>query len=178
MRLLVHLVLFWAIIVSAAFGSSTISVIVCVQSIGSTSPDLTSLAEIRYNTSNAEFLSYEAPYFSPQTSLVRIGICDTTGQSWLSSLTVTSAESFSKAYSPNIVLSLDTQGNIIGAACRGVKVDAAHTRDFGPKVKVVQMKEGKKPDLNKPILASKEGRLEEDIQEKTFVQKYVFDGIH
>jgi hypothetical protein len=175
MELLICLVSFWAIAVSAVGdGSSSTLAIVYVEGIGSASSNIIPLAEIQFDPSNlnAELLSYEAPY-PPQMSLFRIGVYDTTGQSWLSSTTVTSVESFSKGHTPTIILFLDTRGNVIGATCKSGRVDAAHTRDFGPKVKVVRVKKGKRPELNKLVIVSKEGKLEVEPQEKTFIQKYV-----
>jgi hypothetical protein len=71
------------------------------------------------------------------------------------------------------VVSLDIHGNIIGVTCKSVRVDAGHTRDFGPKVKIVKMSKGKRPELNRPVVISKEGTEQEEVPEKTLLQKYV-----
>jgi hypothetical protein len=164
--------------VAAASGSTDVSsttTTICLQSIATPPLPFIGLAEIQYDSStlNAEFASYNAPEISSEVRLVRIGTCDTVTQVWKSSTSITSAESFNKGYAPVFILSLDTHGTVIGVTCKSVKVDAGQTRDFGPKVKVVKMSNGKRPDLNRPIVVSKEGTTEGEVPEKTMLQKYV-----
>lgn len=64
-------------------------------------------------------------------------------------------------------------GDVIGVTYKSVKVDAGQTRDFGPKVKVVKMTKGKRPEFNRPIVVSKEGTEEGEVPEKTMLQKCV-----
>jgi len=159
-----------------AAGSSsevTDSTTIYLEPIGLTA-SITPLVEIKYNPSTlfAEIVSYAAPELPSDVELVRLGVHDVATSSWKSSTSVTSAESFSKGYSPTIILSLDAQGGIIGVTCRSGKIDAGQTRDFGPKVKVVKMSTGKKPVLNKPIVVSPEGKVAADEPEKTLLQKY------
>src|SRR4051794_15343528 len=122
--------LLWAAVASAAVRTAS----VYIQPLGSTTtPSL--LAEIRYDVlepASAEVSSFEAPELPEDTSLVRIGIYDTKTKSWVSSTSVASVDNFSKGYSPHFVLSIDGQGNYLGASCRGVMIDAGVTRDFGP----------------------------------------------
>ncbi|RDW84625.1 hypothetical protein BP6252_02215 [Coleophoma cylindrospora] len=131
------------------------------------------LAEIKYNPSTlaAELVAFEAPELSPEDKLVRIGVYDPATSTWKSSTSMTSAESFSKGYSPTFVISLDAQGGILGVTCKSGKIDAGQTRDFGPRVKVLKSGKGKLPELNRPIVL-KEGKLEEPVPEKTLLQKY------
>jgi hypothetical protein len=162
---------------STANGNSDVSITtttVCLQSIASTSLPITPLAEIQYDpfTLSAEFVTFDAPELSSEANLIRIGVCDTATQVWKSSTSVTSVDSFSKSYAPIIILSLDTHGDVIGVTCKSVKVDAGQTRDFGPKIKVVKMTKGKRPELNRPIVISKEG-TEGELPEKTMLQKCV-----
>lgn len=163
---------------SSASGKADISSIttsVCLQSIASTPAPLIPLAEIQYDhsTLSAEISTFDAPELSSQAKLVRIGTCDTATQLWRSSTSITSADSFSKGYASIIVLSLDTHGDVVGVTCKSTKVDAGHTRDFGPKVKVVKMTKGKRPELNRPIVVSKEGTEEGELPEKSLLQKCV-----
>ncbi len=133
------------------------------------------LAEIKYNPStlSSEILSYEPPILEEPTSrLLRVGIYDPSTSSWKSSTSTTSVETFAKGYSPTIVISLDVQGAVVGVSCKSVRIDAGQTRDFGPKVKVLGMREGKKPELNRPIVLSPEGKVAEPEVEKTLLQKY------
>ena len=156
-------------------GVSSTTTTVCLQSIASTPLPIIPFAEIKYDpfTLSTEFVTFDAPEVPSETNLIRIGLYDTATQVWKSSTSVTSADSFSKGYAPFIVLSLDTHGDVIGVTCKSVKVDAGHTRDFGPKVKVVKMTKGKRPELNRPIVVSKEGIEEGELPEKTMLQKCV-----
>lgn len=81
-------------------------------------------------------------------------------------------QTFEKGYSPFFTVTLSADGkSVIGVAVKGVKVDAGYTRDFGPKVKIVRQQSGKGPELNRPVVLSAEGKLEEPEVEKTFLQK-------
>jgi hypothetical protein len=123
---------------------------------------------------STEILSYEAPELPEDAKLVRIGAYDSKAARWTSSTTVISVENFGKGYSPHFVLTLDANGkDLIGVACRGVRVDAGYTRDFGPQVKVEVAGRGKQPELNKPVVLSPEGKKVVP-EEKTFLQKYGF----
>ncbi|KAK0613822.1 hypothetical protein B0T14DRAFT_527061 [Immersiella caudata] len=133
-----------------------------------TTTDPTSAPQI-----STEILSYEAPEIPDDVKLVRIGAYDSKAARWSSSTTVVSVENFGKGYSPHFILTLDANGkDLIGVACRGVRVDAGYTRDFGPQVKVVVAGRGKQPELNKPVVLSPEGKKVVPEAEKTFLQKY------
>ena len=84
---------------------------------------------------------------------------------------MTSASTFSKGYSPTLVLSLDAQGGVIGVSCKSAKIDAGETRDFGPKIKVLKTAKGKLPDLNKPVVLSPEGKVAVPLVEKPWYLK-------
>lgn len=81
-------------------------------------------------------------------------------------------ESFAKGYSPTIVLNLDAQGSVIGVTVKSARIDAGQTRDFGPKVTLRRMEKGKGAELNRPVVLSAEGKLEQPEVEKTMLQKY------
>lgn len=133
------------------------------------------LAEVSYDLaalSTSSVTSYEAPDLPEDTKTVRIGIFDKKSKQWVSGSTVASVDNFSKGYSPNFLLSVDSKGEVVSAAIKGIKVDAGYTRDFGPKVVVLPEVKGKQPELNKPVVLSPEGKREE-VQEKSFIQKYV-----
>lgn len=130
-------------------------------------PDPASPAQIP-----TEILSYEAPDLPEGAQLARIGAYDKKSKSWTSSTTVVSMDNFGKGYSPHFVLTLDAEGeDVLGVACKGVKVDAGYTRDFGPQVKVVRMERGAQPELNRPVVLSPEGK-KVVAEEKTLLQKY------
>jgi hypothetical protein len=153
---------------SELIDSTTIS----IQPIESSSIPIT-LAEINYNPStlSAELVSYDAPEIDSESKLLRVGVYDTATSSWKSATSMTSAESFSKGYSPTLVLSLDAQGGVIGVSCKSGKIDAGQTRDFGPKVKMSKTAKGKLPELNRPVVLSPEGKLAEPEPEKSILQK-------
>jgi hypothetical protein len=135
------------------------------------------LAEVRYEAahySSSDITNYEAPELPEDTRLVRIGVYDPKTSRWVSSTSVTSVENFSKGYSPHFALSVGLKGELLGVACRGVKIDAGHTREFGPQSLIVVTKPGKQPELNKPVVLSPEGRRVQPLEEKTFLQKYYY----
>ncbi len=146
---------------------------VYIQPVQATSPLAAPLAEIKFNPStlSSEIVSYDAPEIAPEAKLLRVGIYDAASATWISSTSVTSAESFAKGYQPTIVLSLDGQGEVVGVSCKSGSIDAGATRDFGPKVKVVRSVKGKGPELNRPVVLSAEGKIAEPEVEKTLLQK-------
>lgn len=134
------------------------------------------LAEVSYDPlapSTSSIISYEAPDIPEGVSLVRIGVYDPKTSKWTAGTTATSVENFSKGYSPNLILSVNEKGDVLSAACKGVRIDAGETRDFGPKALVMVEAKGKQPELNKPVVLSPEGKKVEPEAEKTLLQKYV-----
>ncbi|TWU74145.1 hypothetical protein ED733_005656 [Metarhizium rileyi] len=116
--------------------------------------------------------SYDAPEIPDASSLVRIGVYDPKTKSWASGTTVASTENFAKGYSPTITVSVNSRGDVLSAALKGVQIDAGQTRDFGPKVVILPEGKGPQPALNKPVIVSSEGKKVEEEVEKTFLQKY------
>jgi hypothetical protein len=161
--------IFSATAVSDFIDSTTIY----IQAVDSSSSPAIPLAEIKYNPStlDAELVSFDAPEFPPDTKLARIGIYDVAAQSWKSSTSMTSMDSFARGFRPTLVLSLDAQGGVLGVMCKSGKIDAGQTRDFGPKVMLRKMARGKQPELNKPVVLSKDGKVAEPVVEKTFLQQ-------
>jgi len=145
---------------------------VYIQPIGSSS-SASPLVEIKFNPSTleADLDSYEAPVLSPETKLVRIGTYDPITSTWKSSTSIASAENFAKGFRPTIVLNLDAQGEVLGVSLKSSIIDAGQTRDFGPKVIVKKMGKGKQPTLNRPVVLSPHGKVEEPEPEKTMLQK-------
>jgi hypothetical protein len=149
------------------------STTVYIQSVESSTTPVIPLAEIKYNPStlSAELASFDFPELDPDAKLLRVGVYDVATMSWKSSTSTTSAESFAKGYSPTLVLSLDAQGGVIGVSLKSAKIDAGQTRDFGPKVKVLKTAKAPTPALNRAVILSPEGKLEEPVVEKTMLQK-------
>ncbi|OBT57170.1 hypothetical protein VE04_03170 [Pseudogymnoascus sp. 24MN13] len=155
------------------------STIVSIQPIEASTSSIDSLAQIQYDptTLEAVIASYDAPDVAPGAGLARVGIYDKATTAWACSPSILSLENFTKGYAPVITLSLGPDGDVIGVSCKSEKIDAGHTRDFGPKVTVRRTAGGKKPNLNRPIALSKEGKVEEEEPEKTFLQKYWMFGM-
>lgn len=153
------------------------------QPVSSTSPQPLPLADITFDPSapsTAEISSYEAPDLLSSSGddaagaapLVRIGLYDTKQKSWISSVGVAAASTFSeKGYSPHIVLTVDETGAVLGVAARAVKIDAGQTRDFGPQAVVVVAKQGKGVELGKPVILGADGRKKVEEGEKSLLQK-------
>ncbi|RCI14625.1 hypothetical protein L249_6971 [Ophiocordyceps polyrhachis-furcata BCC 54312] len=141
---------------------------------GATSAAPNPLAEISYDMTTlslSSLMSYEAPEIPETAKLVRIGLYDASSRQWLAGTTVAAADNFSKGYSPQLLLVVDSQGGVVSVSCKGVAIDAGHTRDFGPKLVVLPEARGAQPQLNKPVVLSPEGSRVEPEQEKTFLQK-------
>jgi len=153
---------------------------ICIEPVDRPTP-VQRLAEVQYDpvTLAVEVISFNTLGQVSEDGLVRIGTCDAKFKTWSSSTSVTAAATFSKGYSPTITLHLDGRGDILGVSCKSSRIDAGHSRDFGPKAKVLKMGDAKSPELNKPVVLSKEGKIEAVEPEKTFLQKYwmVFLGI-
>ncbi|KAK0634875.1 hypothetical protein B0T17DRAFT_483097 [Bombardia bombarda] len=169
---------------AAAAESLQTAVPIFIQPITSPETAPTLLAEVRYDAASptsssspepptaAEVSSYEAPEIPDAAKLLRIGVYDRAAARWASSTSVISVDNFGKGYSPHFVVSVDDkEGNVVGVACRGVRIDAGQTRDFGPQAAVVVTGRGKQPELNKPVVLSPQGRKVE-VEEKTLLQKY------
>jgi len=65
----------------------------------------------------------------------------------------------------------------VGVAVKSSLIDAGQTRDFGPKVMVRGVVEGKKPELNRPVVLNTEGKVEVEEKEKTLLQRYWWVGL-
>ena len=177
MRPIHHLLLavLSAALVRAESQATAATAAIYLQPITSPEAPPSLLAEVAYDPSDPsvpEVTSYEAPELPEEARLVRVGIYDRSAARWASSTTVASADSFGKGYSPHFTVSVDLEGNGLGVSCRGVRIDAGHTRDFGPQAKVVVTARGKQPDLNKPVVLSPEGRTVVQ-EEKSWFLKYV-----
>lgn len=154
---------------------------ISIQPISSSHPQAPlPFASISYDLAaldSSTITSYDAPDIPESSSLVRIGVYDPKVKSWLSGTTVASTENFAKGYSPTITVSVNSRGDVLSAALKGVQIDAGQTRDFGPKVVVLTEGRGPQPVLNKPVVVSKDGKKVEEEVEKTFLQKYVISRI-
>jgi len=185
-----------AVTAAAVAGATTTTVPIYLQPVThSTTQDIPPalLAEVSYErqpepssatgdarTTAAEVTNYEPPEIPEDAKLLRIGAYDAEKGEWTSSTSVMSVDNFRKGYSPHFIVTVDSSSSqseeetgdvVLGIACRGVKVDAGYTRDFGPQAVVVRTAPGKQPELNRPVVLSPEGKKVVE-EEKTFFQKY------
>jgi hypothetical protein len=167
--------LFAPLIVASASDAAEFpnSVQISIQPVSTTSLPITPLATLKYNplAGAVDVSDYAHPELSPETKLLRVGVYDASTKQWKSAISTTSTENFGRGIRPTIVLSLDVEGEVIGVAVKGSVIDAGQTREFGVRAKVVGMKMGRGPELNKPVVLSKEGTLEEPEVEKTLLQR-------
>ncbi|KOS22119.1 hypothetical protein ESCO_001757 [Escovopsis weberi] len=139
-------------------------------------PPPTPFAEIAYDASSpaaASVIAYEHPQTPPSPAgALRIGLYDPASARWLSGTSVAGAANFGKGFAPHVVLTVDAAGEVLGAACRGVRIDAGATRDFGPRAVVVVQGSAGVPELGRPVVVAPGGRKAAEEPEKTFLQKY------
>lgn len=165
----------WALATAAIVTAEPQIASIYIQPISTPRQTPTPLADIKFDVadvSSAEVVSYEAPEIPEGAGLVVVGVFDSASKQWLSATSVASVDNFGKGYSPALQLTVDEKGEILGAALKGVRIDAGQTRDFGPQAVVQVSKPGKQPELNKPIVLSPEGKKVVP-EEKTFLQKYL-----
>ena len=146
---------------------------VYIQPISTKLSPPTPLGDVEFDVavpSTARVTDYEAPELPADATLVRVGLYDAKAAQWLSSTSVASVQNFAKGYSPALLLAVDARGDVLGAALRGVRIDAGQTRDFGPQAVVTVAGRGARPALNKPVVLSPEGK-KVVVEEKTFLQK-------
>lgn len=113
-----------------------------------------------------------------QRPAYRVGVYDPAAGRWTSATSVAAAENFDKGYGTHVVLSVADPdggaGEVVGAALRGVRIDAGATRDFGPRALVTIEAKGEQVSLGKPVVLSPEGKAKVagEQEEKSFLQKY------
>ncbi|ETS77495.1 hypothetical protein PFICI_11369 [Pestalotiopsis fici W106-1] len=153
---------------------------VYIQPVLSSAPAPVLLAQVTYDPylpseasiSNFEFPDFEESGFGEARS-VRVGVWSPSTQSWSGSASVASIQNFGKGYSPHVILHVNQgSGDVVGAALRGVRIDAGQTRDFGPKAVVNVVGKGEQVALNAPVKLTPDGKKREEETEKTFLQKY------
>lgn len=167
--------LFLAVLSAALVRAESQTAAIYLQPITSPEAAPSFLADVTYDTTDVSastVTEYEAPELPEDAKLIRIGVYDRAAKRWASSTSVASVDNFSKGYSLHVTVSVDAQGQYLGASCRGVGIDAGQTRDFGPQAMVVVTEQGKQPDLNRPVVLSPEGK-QVVPEEKSILQKYV-----
>ncbi|KAK6084086.1 cyclin-dependent protein kinase regulator pho80 [Seiridium cupressi] len=150
---------------------------VYIQPVLASAPAPILLAEITYDPylpAEATVSSFEFPELESllDAKNLRIGVYSPSAKSWESSTSIASVQNFGKGYSPHIILNVDQTGDVVGAALKGVRIDAGQTRDFGPKAVVRVTQKGEQVALNAPVKLSPEGKAKVEEQPKTLLQKY------
>lgn len=149
-----------------------------IQPIAAAAPAPVLLGEVVYDAAalTGEVTAFEFPELPEDARAVRIGVYNAAAGAWDSATSVASAANFAKGYAPHFVLAVGDArrgGRVVGAALRGVRIDAGQTRDFGPQAVVRAAAPGPQVELNKPVVLSPEGKLAPEEQPKSFIQKYV-----
>lgn len=142
------------------------------------------LARISYTypSLNATIASYTAPSTSNNEEVVRVGFYRS-GNEW--SGIATSASNFSPDLEKKLQLLVDASGEAyhVGFSAAPVvaepqaknskkssKKTAPPVKDE-PVIEVLRVKPGPQPHLNKPVVVSADGQVEEKEPEKSFLQK-------
>jgi hypothetical protein len=128
------------------------------------------LAQISFTSTNASVQSYNAPTFSSDHDVVRIGFYHASG-SW--SGIATSASNFAAGIPKTLQLHVRPDGELYHV---GFKTQPGVSQEKGAvssdlTVEVVPIKKGPVPALNKPVVVSADGTEEGKEPEKTFLQK-------
>ncbi|EGP89613.1 uncharacterized protein MYCGRDRAFT_69277 [Zymoseptoria tritici IPO323] len=154
---------------AAAVSSESRSVDVFAWPIEGSKPQ--TLAQVSYTSTNASVKSYNAPAFTSQDDIVRVGFYHASG-SW--SGIATSASNFAADIPKTLQLHVGPDGELYHI---GFKTAPGVSQGKGAgksdlTVEVVPMKKGPVPALNKPVVLSADGKEEGKEPEKTFLQKY------
>jgi hypothetical protein len=127
------------------------------------------LAQIDYDAdqSTGTVISFTPPHGSYASDhLLRIGLQDSGSGSWRG--IVTSAANFADEYKKKFVVHVDEKGEAYHVGF-GTSVKGDDKEDVV--VEVVRRGVGAKPVLNKPIVLNAEGKIDNKVEEKTFLQK-------
>lgn len=174
MRLLTLLSCLTALAIPITTSATELKAAIYIQPISVVPSTPILLADILYDPSlpdAASVSSFEYPDLPSGTEKVRVGVYSPWSKTWESGTSVASVKNFGKGYSPHLILSVDEQGAVVSAACRGVRIDAGQTRDFGPQAVVTVAPRGAEVELNRPVVLSPEGKKAPEVEEKTMLQK-------
>nr|POF13069.1 hypothetical protein CFP56_10217 [Quercus suber] len=135
------------------------------------SPKSQTLARISYNLTTATVHSYNAPKIPAGDDIVRVGFYHASG-SW--SGIATSASNFAESKDKKLQLLLNDDGEVYHVGFRAedfpTSSKSSNKKD-GLSVELVKIMPGSVPVLNKPVVLSADGNVEQKEPEKTFLQK-------
>ena len=130
------------------------------------------LAKVSFTLNNASIKSFTSPSIPSTDDVVRVGFYHPSG-SW--SGIATAAENFNPGKEKKLLLNVNTDGEVyhVGFKARDVgnivKKNVKATDELA--VEVVKMARGPTPVLNKPVVLTADGKVDEKEPEKTFFQK-------
>ncbi|KAJ5180754.1 hypothetical protein N7492_003964 [Penicillium capsulatum] len=140
--------------------------------VGAPQPSV--LARVLYGPSSlfSDLLSYHPPSI-PQDGLVRIGFYTSTPSNpkqWTGGLV--SGALLTGKHQPTLHLHLDTRGELYHVSLAAPSTTTSEANTASLPVELVVRPNGPRPQLNEPIALRPDGEREEEVVEKTFLQKY------
>lgn len=131
------------------------------------------LAEVTYTATNASIASVKEPTIPSSDDIVRVGFYHPSG-SW--SGIATAASNFSPNKPKKLQLHVRPDGELYHVGFKvaePVSQGKGKSTQNGMSVEVVPVRLGPVPAMNKPVVVSEDGTVEQKEPEKTFLQKYV-----
>lgn len=130
------------------------------------------IAKIAYTSTNASIKSFTAPSISPSDDVVRVGFYHPSG-SW--SGVATASSNLAPEKSKKLLLHVKPNGELYHVGFKTAEPvsqgKGKSTKD-GLTVEVKKITPGPVPQLNKPVVVSADGTVDQKEPEKTFLQKY------
>lgn len=130
------------------------------------------LAKISYTSTNATVQSFTAPKIPPGDDVIRIGFHHSSNSGKWSGV-ATAASNFAPGLGRKVLLHLNAEGVVYHVGFKATEQgSSAKGGKDGLDVEVVRMRKGPTPHLNKPVVVSADGKVEDKEPEKSFLQKY------
>ncbi|CAK4030484.1 hypothetical protein CBER1_05803 [Lecanosticta acicola] len=130
------------------------------------------LAKVSFTANNASVKSFTTPSIPSADDIVRVGFYHPTGK-W--SGVATAASNLAPEKSKKLQLHVRPDGELYHVgfkAADGVSQGKGASTKDGLSVEVVKIRPGPVPHLNKPVVVSEDGSVEDKEPEKSFLQKY------
>ncbi len=130
-----------------------------------------SLAKLSYNSTHATVSNYSPLTIPVGDEIVRVGFYHG-GNTWAG--VATAASNFGAGKERKVLLHVDARGEVYHIGFKAVDVIGSGKGVKGGEglgVEVVQMQTGPTPHLNKPVVLTADGKVDEKVEEKTFFQK-------
>lgn len=142
--------------------------------VGAPQPSV--LARVAYDPASLEssLVSYHPPS-TPQDGLVRVGLyvpTPTNGKQWTGSL-VSGAllTGTGDKNQPTFRLHLGPRNDVYHVSLAAPSTTVSTSEGAGPLVELVSSDAGPQPHLNRPVVVRPDGEGEEEVEEKTMLQK-------